>query len=122
MMGSSFRSPAGNLRLVAIAGLLAVALVFHNTGGNSTEARAVRIAFFAVAVFAVALGGRRRPAPSQGAAPPGPNPNVPTYSSRSKPAAPGWYPQPGSSAIQRYWDGSSWGQRRRWDGNKWVLE
>lgn len=127
MFGPGFRNNrVGSFRLVAMLGLLFVTLAFRgNSTGSSTTY--IRIALFGAVAIGLAASRRRRGSRMGGAGYPNPlgRPNAGFGSPSSAvapPPQPGWYPEPGSAAIQRYWDGSSWGQRRRWDGGNWVLE
>ena len=100
------------LRYIALVALLILGTAFHHSGSTYDT---IRFVYYGVIIGALVYGvQRRRGRPAgmrqgQGGAPPAP-------------VQPGWYPEPGSASVQRYWDGVAWGSRRRWDGHSWVLE
>jgi hypothetical protein len=133
MGGGGFGGRGGNanmryLRIGAIVVLLLSGVIFHHSGPVYDT---LRFAWYGLVIGGLAYGlSRRRARGGQmgrggfGSPMSGPNSGggIGTPGTVAPPPSPGWYPEPGSAASQRYWDGQTWGARRRWNGAAWIPE
>jgi len=126
-MGGRRNSNVFRIRIIA---LVVVVLAGVLLGRQGTGYEIVRWCYYGVIIGAITYSFSRRRAARNRMGQQGPggfsNPGMsgpgPAQGMPAPPPMPGWYPESGSAATQRYWDGATWGARRRWTGSGWISE